>query len=168
MILKDKRILSKTQNTEEKRAIFFDIDGVLNTKDDWRRKTYSFRPALVQNLCLFAKENHCDLIMISSWRTGFKESFSKENLPHVTQLELEMDKYQIRIKGKTPVYKGKHRDKEIQRYLYDHPYQSYVILDDDKEEYLVPSERNLFLSSNVGFDTSYLKKAKQILLYSST
>lgn len=158
-----KKLNMKKDKIKEKGIIFFDIDGVLNIESDWKMKTYSFRPELVKNLCLLAKEENCDLVMISSWRTGFYKSLSPDNLENVRLLEEEMQKHGIIISAATPVYKGKSRDLEIERYLSRFPTNRYIIIDDDKEEYLKLSDHNLFVDSKKGFNTSCYHLAKKYL-----
>lgn len=151
----------------KKGACFFDIDGVLNTSKDWSRQ-YTFRSDLVANLCRFVKERNLDLIMTSSWRVGFVSAMSKDNLPHIQNLEEDMYRHGIRITNKTPVFKGKFRDDEIKRYLDYHPYNRVIVLDDDPGEYSDSAFKSaglnfLFTDSAKGFDAGTLKRAMKMV-----
>ena len=147
----------------DKGVCFFDIDGVLNTSADWSRQ-YTFRKNLVANLCTLVKERNLDLIMTSSWRTGFINPMDKENLPHVKKLEESMAEFGVVIKAKTPIFKGKARDLEIRRYLSYHPYDRCIVIDDDKSEYSsVDGLTILFTDSAKGFDKETLKKAMKLV-----
>lgn len=118
---------------------------------------------MVKNICDLSKEINSELVITSSWRNGFKSSFHDDNLPQIKALELEMKLYDCIISYATPIFKSKSRDFEIERFLYYHPCQRYVIIDDDKNEYVNVSNRNLFVDSSVGFSSIYFKKAKDIL-----
>lgn len=147
----------------EQGACFFDIDGVLNTSANWSRQ-YTFRKDLAANLCSFVKERNLDLIMTSSWRTGFIAPMDQDNLPHIKQLEKAMVEYGVEIKGKTPIFKGKARDLEINRYLAYHPYDRVIVIDDDKDEYSSTDGLTiLFTDSAKGFDSNALKKAMKLI-----
>lgn len=147
----------------EQGACFFDIDGVLNTSSSWGRQ-YSLRRDLAANLCSFVKERNLDLIMTSSWRIGFISPMDKDNLPQIKQLEKIMAEYGATIKGKTPIFKGKARDLEINRYLACHPYDRVIVIDDDRGEYAsLDNMTFLFTDSAKGFDKAALKRAMKLI-----
>lgn len=151
------------KKTLEPGVCFFDIDGVLNTSADWSRQ-YTFRKGLVSNLCTLAKERNLDLVMISSWRTGFTAPMDENNLPHIKRLEEAMAEFGTEIKAKTPIFKGKSRDMEIKRYLSYHPYDRCIVIDDDKGEYSsVDGLTMLFTDSAKGFNEAELKKAMKLV-----
>ena len=158
--------VSKTlfsQRISDKGVCFFDIDGVLNTSSDWS-KPYTFRRDLVTNLCTLAKEKNLDLIMTSSWRKGFSASMSENNLPHMKRLEEAMAEFGIKIKGKTPVFKGDVRDIEIRKYLSYHPYSRRIVIDDDRSEYFSIDDFTFVLTDPTkGFDAAALKKAMKLI-----
>lgn len=150
-ILKNK-ILNINQNNKEKGYCFFDIDGILNTSADWRIKTYSFRKDLVKRFCDYCKKNNYEPVMISSWRIGFYGENHEKNTPNIKELEEEFKKNELIIRYKTPELKGKSRDMEIERFLYYHPVERYIIIDDDKNEYQKITKHNYFIDSNIGFN----------------
>ena len=147
----------------DKGACFFDIDGVLNISSDWSRP-FTFRKALVSNLCTLAKEKNLDLIMISSWRKGFSASMPEDSLPHIKRLEEAMAESGMVIKGKTPVFKGNVRDIEIRKYLSYHPYNRCIVIDDDRSEYFSMDGFIFVLTDPAkGFDAAALKKAMKLM-----
>lgn len=147
----------------EKGVCFFDIDGVLNTVVDWRVQ-YTFRSELVKNLCTFVKERNLDLVMVSSWRTGFTAFGAPDNLPHIKRLEREFHHNGVEIVGKTPIFKGKAREEEIERYLVYHPYDRCIVIDDDINEYSsTDSYIFFFTDSGRGFDKEALKKIMKLI-----
>ena len=151
------------KKTLEKGVCFFDIDGVLNTSGDWSRQ-YTFRKDLVANLCTFARERNLDLVMTSSWRTGFTSFGAEDNLPHIKCLEQEFRGNGVLITGKTPVFKGKARDLEISRYLAYHPYERLIVIDDDRSEYSSVDGLTVLLTDSAkGFDKETLKKAMKLV-----
>lgn len=147
----------------EQGACFFDIDGVLNTSSTWNRQ-YTLRKDLLANLCSFVKERNLDLIMTSSWRTGFIAPMDKDNLPHIKHLEKILAEYGTSIKGKTPIFKGRARDLEISRYLAYHPYDKVIVIDDDRSEYAsLDNLTILFTDREKGFDREALKRAMKLV-----
>ena len=151
------------KKTSEKGVCFFDIDGVLNIVADWHTQ-YTFRPDMVANLCNFVKEKNLDLVIMSSWRTGFISFGSPDNLPHVRQLEREINLNGAAIIGKTPMLKGRPREEEIERYLSYHPYERCFVLDDDVNEYAsTDSYIFFFTDSGKGFNRDALKKAMKMI-----
>ena len=141
---------------------FFDIDGVLNRKDQWRR-LYSLDENCIREFCSFVKDNDLTLVMTSSWRTGFVSTLSPDNLPHIKQLEQLFQQHDITIANKTPSLNGRSRDKEIERFLYFHSCDDYVIIDDDKSEYDVINGKNYFINATTGFTNQDAKRLKKLV-----
>ena len=51
--------------------IFLDVDGVLNTKQDWKRKVYSLNPHSVEAFNRLIEEiNEPKIVLSSTWRNG--------------------------------------------------------------------------------------------------
>lgn len=118
--------------------LFFDIDGVLNRKSQWKR------PFSLANDCLdaFADLVHQSEylpIMCSTWRRGLEMPdnviqeaiIHPENTPGVNDLINRLAERNVKIYGKTPDLIGRSRDKEIDRFIYFNPTDNYFILDDD-------------------------------------
>lgn len=113
--------------------IFLDIDGVLNRKEQWKIP-YSLDKNCIKNFCAYAKRKNAKIVLTSSWRTGFISTKHEENLPQIKRLEKLLAEHGCEIADKTPILKGRTRDKEIERYLYFHP-DDYQIIDDDPDEF---------------------------------
>lgn len=117
------------------KGIFFDIDGVLNKKSQWK-KPYSLCDECIKLFSSFTVKECADIILMSSWRSGFMAANSTENSPQIKELELRFKEYGVQITDKTPILRGRTRDREIERYLYLHKdIQFYAIIDDDPKEY---------------------------------
>ena len=139
------------EETKPPTYLFFDIDGVLNKESMWKTN-YSLDNQMIDNLgCLCFKLN-AELILMSSWRTGFRYSFSDENAEPIRMLENRLwDKHCKKILGKTDILKGRKREAEIERYrmLHDETL-NYVVLDDDPGEYGEINERMYFTNPKKG------------------
>ena len=142
----------------KEKVIFFDIDGVLNTSEQWNR-AYSLKNSCIATFCTFVKKSKADIVMISSWRKGFVSKHNMENLPQIRVLEEKLANYGVEISDKTPVLVGRKRDKEIERYLYMHPeVKSYIIIDDDKNEYDAILKGTYFIDAKVGFTKKDIRR----------
>lgn len=110
--------------------IFLDIDGVLNRSSDWK-KMYTLNTECIRCFDDFVKhlKREVHIVLTSSWRTGF--SYNQKSLPHILNLERELNKYGLTIYGKTPVSKDNSREKEIQEYIDIFDVKEYIIIDDD-------------------------------------
>lgn len=130
--------------------IFLDIDGVLNTSNDWQ-KLYTLRENLVNNLC--NSYPNSKIILISSWMEGFISRNNPKNSPQIKNLENILSN-NVSIIGKIENTKEK-RDIRIQRYIEYHNISSdYIIIDDDKSEYSPDFLKNKHLyivNSKYGF-----------------
>ncbi len=147
--------------------IFLDIDGVLNKKSQWKRM-YSLDMECIENFCQFALETKGDIILTSSWRSGFVGTMSEENTSQIKELEKLLNEYGVTIKDKTPILKGRKRDAEIERYLYlnSPPGKcvNYIIIDDDRHEYGEVSVRNYFTDATCGFTKKDGKRCLKMVL----
>lgn len=144
--------------------IFLDIDGVLNKKSQWKT-LYAVNEGCVKafsTLCEKIPGNPV-IVLTSSWRHGFVGTMDKQNASYIQNLEKIMDKYSIRIADKTPVLKGRTRDKEIERYLYFHPDNWYVIIDDDRNEYVEVNSHNYFVDAEYGFCEKDIKRVMKCI-----
>lgn len=111
--------------------LFLDIDGVLNTKADWKRM-YTLRKENIENMC--RDYPNSKIILISSWKLGFISSKNPSNSAPIKELESLLNNG-VRIVGKVDSTK-KFRDEQIAEYIKERPViQEYLILDDDLTEY---------------------------------
>ena len=109
--------------------IFLDIDGVLNSKKDWKNK-YTFNSDCLHIFDLLLqklkkKYENIYIVLSSSWRLGANEETLKPLLD-------VLDKNNIQIVGYTPK-SNKTRQEEILYYIKRNKIEKYIILDDDQE-----------------------------------
>lgn len=128
-------------------TIFFDVDGVLNCKADWRN------PFSINDSCLrvFAKLVHrlekkgqVNLVLASTWRVGISEDGNDS--PQIQNLKGKLFQYGLSISGTTPNTTMKSREEEISYYARRHDVENYIILDDDGSLYLHPGEIPLYVT----------------------
>ncbi len=143
--------------------IFFDIDGVLNTSSQWQ-KLFSLNEECIKNFCEMVKQTGGEPVMVSSWRTGFIATRHEDNEEPVRRLETLFAQYGVEIKDKTPKLIGRPREKEIERFLYYHPAKEYVIIDDDRAEYIQVTEHNYFVDAKCGFSKADIAGVKKRVL----
>lgn len=110
--------------------IFLDIDGVLNTEADWKRKVYSLNPKCIKVFCdLLQKLTNPKVVLSSSWRNGIARDGT--TAVHVEELIRALEPAGITELDKTGTAPDGSRSKEIDHYLRRHPADSWLILDDD-------------------------------------
>lgn len=140
--------------------IFLDIDGVLNKSSQWKRM-YSLDKECIESFCSFVLQVNGEIILTSSWRSGFVGTLSEDNTPQIKELEKQLGEYGVTIKGKTPILTGRTRDKEIERFLYlnakDDNAARFIIIDDDKNEFSAVGVMNYFTDAAKGFSKKDVK-----------
>lgn len=138
--------------------IFLDIDGVLNTYNDFSKKPYTLNKECVDNFLQFIhKVNEPKIILTSSWRKGFEKDYN-ECSPQIQKL---IDKG-INIFDKTAISPNKDRAAEINYYLRRHEKDDYIVIDDDINEYK-SQINNLYLTDyKKGFSKKDIKKVKKL------
>ena len=110
--------------------VFLDVDGVLNTEADWRRKIYSLDPSCVSSFCSLLKRiPNPKIVLSSSWRNGIARDGS--TAVHIDELMKALEPSGLNSMDKTAVSPDGSRSKEIDYYLRRHPEDKYIILDDD-------------------------------------
>ncbi len=112
--------------------IFLDVDGVLNTNEDWKRKTYSINPACVNAFVkLIRSLPDPKIVLSSSWRNGIANDGT--TAVHIEDLIQALKPAGIGTMDKTGVAPDGSRSREIEHYLKRHPVDRYIILDDDPD-----------------------------------
>ncbi len=110
--------------------IFTDVDGVLNTEDDWLRRVYSLDSRCVASFCKLLSNLHDPKVVLSStWRNGIARDGT--TAVHIDELINALATAGIRSIDKTGTSPDGSRMKEIEHYLRRHPEDDYIILDDD-------------------------------------
>lgn len=116
--------------------IFIDIDGVLNTKEDWEERLYTLNSRCVEAFCLLLEKIDNPKIVISStWRNGLARD--GRTATHVEELMNILNNVGISYIGRTATSPKGIRSEEIDYYLRRHDEDEYLILDDDKELFIL-------------------------------
>lgn len=112
--------------------IFLDIDGVLNTKNDWKNM-FSLRNECVTSfnnyLSNLSVTNDVKIVLSSSWKKGFSYNGS-----HATHIKRLIQSVHGNIIAKTEDFDMLNRSKEINDFIIKHNLtdEKIVIIDDDK------------------------------------
>jgi hypothetical protein len=110
--------------------IFLDIDGVLNTSDEWKHRAYSLNMGCVTAFRKFLNTvDHPKIVLSSTWRNGIARDGS--TAAHIDDLMEALKPTGIFKIDKTATAPDGSRSKEIDYYLRRHDTDDYVILDDD-------------------------------------
>ena len=176
------------------KIIFLDIDGVLNGYSKWTGYCYKVfsklhllkfikrhydlfgvRTHKVKLLSKIVKKTGAKVVLSSSWRYGWYESYDKKT-DREKELEDKLMKYNITVIGITPKDYSGNRGLEIQEYMEYCGYtiDKFVILDDEKFDILSLYPDNLILTSrdgnirgawyeNTGLKRKHVNKAVKLL-----
>jgi hypothetical protein len=133
------------------RALFLDIDGVLNSTDwtivEWKKRllsgikkpiTNECDPIAVSHLNSLIQLSRPQIVITSTWR----KYYSIQQI--VGYLKTLGFKHSGAVVGATPIVPGFIRGAEIDQYLQEHPeIKHYCILDDDSD--MLPSQKRHFV-----------------------
>lgn len=116
-----------------KRAVFLDVDGVLNTRTTVERTPDGYHgidDARVEILAKVIDRNgNTELVLTSDWKE------MKPEADDFRYLVSKLEKQGLRLTGKTTDY-WNHRGEGILNYLEEHPeIEEFVILDDQKFDF---------------------------------
>jgi len=145
------------------KIIFLDIDGVLNSKDYYKKVNMRinnwdrFDPETVKLIKALLEEFNAKIVITSSWRFGAKDLLMKE-LKKTRLLEYLYKNWE------TPMIYGGTRGQEIKQWLDKHPeVNSYVIMDDRDD--ILAEQLSFFIKTdiNTGFRQENYAKARSIL-----
>ena len=144
------------------KIIFLDIDGVLNSKDYYKKVNMRinnwdrFDPETVKLIKALLEEFNAKIVITSSWRFGAKDLLMKE-LKKTRLLEYLYKNWE------TPMIYGGTRGQEIKQWLDKHPeVNSYVIMD-DRDDILAEQLSFIKTDINTGFRQENYAKARSIL-----
>ena len=141
--------------------IFLDIDGVLNKQSDWKNRFF-LNDECIHNFANIFKNTEPKIILSSSWRHGFVGRNNPQNSEPIEQLEKKLEKYGLKIYGKTEFFPGKSRTEEINSYLRQHQdTKKYLIIDDDISEFNSPLPDLYLCDCKTGFTLNDAKKIKK-------
>mgnify|MGYP003299362211 CR=1 FL=1 len=124
----------------EKTIIFLDIDGVLNQL----QRNYFIDIDCVEVLAELCKNINGEIVLSSTWRLGY--SNIGKSTPQVEKLKHIFESYGIKIVGRTP--KLGDRAEEITKFIQLYGIDKYLILDDDKREFLSGLLPHTFIVNN--------------------
>lgn len=150
-------------NTDKKKLIFLDVDGVLNSTTYWKsldeEEKYSMfhldRNA-IKKLKRIVDKTGAEIVVSSTWR-----KFNEDMQMLVTRLSA----YGLSVMGKTPVLYNKERGDEISAWFESNPDFKdavYVILDDDADMN-VHMDRLVKTDYRYGLTDSKAEKAIEML-----
>lgn len=120
------------------KIIFLDIDGVLNT-DIYKNAV--IEPEMVRNLKYIVEETNAQIVLSSSWKSGYYQTkFEQLKDERINLLIEELKRIGLSISGLTPftdvLRGGANRPFEIKKWLERFPtVESFVILDDQTHWY---------------------------------
>ena len=124
--------------------IFLDVDGVLNTERDCVSRAYSLNSHCVNSFCkLLNKIPDPKVVLSSTWRTG--RARDGTTAVHIDDFINALSPAGIKVLDRTGVAPDGSRTKEIEHYLRRHPYDSYLIIDDDPELFDQKAETHIFI-----------------------
>ena len=114
--------------------IFLDIDGVLNTSDQWKRM-YQLDKKCVSRFTEYAKalQGAVRIILTSSWKNGFDPT--GKHTPQIQALIDSLASHGIRIVGKTLNREDGDRAQEINDFIVAHKLEKArcIVVDDDPD-----------------------------------
>ena len=134
------------------KAIFLDIDGVLNTAAYRRQKGLDYFSDMIdrdhlRHLKRIADATGAQIILSSSWRLYWNEN-ARQTDSVGQYIQRTLSDAGLPIRGKTPVLEAATRSEEIRLWLKSRPYiESYVILD-DQDHLWHPSLRRHFVQTS--------------------
>jgi hypothetical protein len=103
------------------------------------------------------------IVLSSTWRTGF--AYNRESLPHIKNLQQQLQKYELSIYGKTPVLVTGNREDEIREYIELYDVKQYVIIDDDLSLFSHECNRLLQTDARKGFTAKNGKQMVKMLKF---
>lgn len=169
------------------KAIFFDIDGVLNSSRSILAPMYESRENPLRDLVYGAKlgfigemalrtvdpiavgllnrlirESEALVILCSSHREFLVEDTNYGSFTHILRLNKYLEDMNIKggIDGVTPVLHGP-RGLEVQTYVIEHEIDDYVILDDSSD--FLPGQPHIKVDPSIGLSAENYYEACKLL-----
>lgn len=139
--------------------VFFDIDGVLNKKSDWKNK-YSIDIDCVKvfsEIVKYYKSRYSEvrLVICSTWRLGWANNMN--NSAPIDKLKELFESMNLKIYDKTSISQ-KSRQEEIEYYIKRNNVKKYIIL----ELFTCPNKVNLYCPNYLtGLTKQDLKNIKK-------
>lgn len=147
----------------EKLIVFLDIDGVLNKSTQWKNM-FSLDNNCIENFCRYIHSLNIKdkkIILTSTWKNGWDSAGN--HAPHIIDLENRLNKYNIKIFGKTITDADGDRAKEINDFILSHnlDHCDCLVIDDDTSIFkskLLPNCKKIFTDASKGFDLKRKEK----------
>lgn len=143
--------------TSQRRFIFLDIDGVLNTSAQWKRP-YRLDDGCVSRFVRYVRSQSSEsvrIILTSSWKHGF--DFAGHHSPQIGELLRKFSSAGLKVLGKTGDRTDGDRAGEINDFIKSHRLEeeSCIVIDDDASLFrtaLLPNCRLILTDASKGFD----------------
>ena len=138
------------------KTVFLDIDGVLNTKESWK-KPFQLNDDCISRFCntLLNQKAPINIILTSSWKNGYSSIPENESL-QLKELRAKLSSFGLNISGRTKSLQN--RMQEIDEYISNHDISCYSIIDDDENEYSKEYLKKVTLiDSDKGFSNQKIK-----------
>ncbi len=147
----------------ETTIIFLDIDGVLNKSSQWK-KMFTLDNTCIDIFCKYLqslKAKNLRIILTSTWKNGWDNTGN--HAPHIADLQSRLNKYGLKISGKTSTDSTGDRAKEINDFISSHKLTKChcIVVDDDPAIFkskLLPNCKTIFVNANVGFSVKVKEK----------
>ena len=153
------------KNNKEQKYLFLDIDGVLNSFDDYKMTGKEFLKKLndisfilskkqIKLLNRIVKEYNPKIVLSSYWRSRYK-------LEEINNM-LKDNGFIGQIIGVTDEHGEEHKQRwaQIKRYMDKHKVKNFIILDDNKlgdEAY-----NHIKTDSYIGLENKHMKEIEKI------
>ena len=106
---------------------------------------------------------HSDPKILSLMNRPCPEGHMRRIFTYIRELEEIFASYGLKIYDKTPMLKGRPRDKEIERFLYFHRINDYIVIDGDQDEYENAGSHVYFIDPETGFTKKDAHNARKML-----
>lgn len=146
--------------------IFLDIDGVLNSITFFKKHMVANKKTLVEIDCETVKnleeivlKTNAEIVLSSTWRFFFREN--KDGLipldKKATLLNDILNQHNIKMVSKTDNLYS--RSDEILKWLSDHEYDDYIVLDDELSHLEKIKDKVIHIDSRYGLTKKDAKSA---------
>lgn len=141
-------------------VVFLDIDGVLNTRDSWKTP-FQLNDDCIKAFCEYLNtlKYEIRIVLTSSWKNGYS-SIPENETSQLKDLRNKLNIYGLSIFGRTKSLNN--RVEEIQEYISSHEVNSYLIIDDDSNEY---TKEYLKKVSLINAETGFTKEQKRKIIF---